>query len=85
MHIFIDELGDGAERTLTESAGDKWEERLIHLDSLEKRAERTLTKFSQGKCQLLLLGRDNPSTSWGPTRLERSSAEKVLGVLWTPH
>lgn len=51
--------------------------------SLEKWAERNLVKSKKRKCQVLPLGRNNPTHQdrLGTKCLERSSAVKVLGML----
>ncbi|KAK4806638.1 hypothetical protein QYF61_022944 [Mycteria americana] len=53
------------------------------LDRLEKWADRNLMKFNKGNCQVLPLGRNNPmhQPMLGVSQLERSLAEKALGLL----
>ena len=71
-----------------------WEERLIHqtvvcaaiqraLHRLEKWAERNLMNFSQGKCKVLHLGRNNSMYrgGLGTDQLESSFTENALEVL----
>ncbi|KAK4817250.1 hypothetical protein QYF61_005463, partial [Mycteria americana] len=81
FNIFINDLDDGAEFTLSKFAHvPTCEEWLIHhrgwnLNRLEKWANRNLMKFSKGKCKVLhqyMLGDD---------QLESSFAQKDLGVL----
>ncbi|KAK4806619.1 hypothetical protein QYF61_013874 [Mycteria americana] len=53
------------------------------LDRLKKWADRNLVKFNKGNCQVLPLGRNNPmhQPMLGVSQLERSLAEKALGLL----
>ncbi|KAK4806630.1 hypothetical protein QYF61_022936 [Mycteria americana] len=53
------------------------------LDRLEKWADRNLMKFNKGNCQVLPLGRNKPmhQPMLGVSQLERSLAEKALGLL----
>jgi len=52
------------------------------LDRLESWAITNLMKFNKSKCQILHLGQDNPDCTYklGDERLERSPAERDLGV-----
>ena len=73
-----------------------WEEWLTHLkarlgyvdiqqdlDRLQSWAERNLMRFNKSKCRVMHLGRNNRMYQYmlGDELLERSSAEKDLGVL----
>lgn len=49
------------------------------LDRLIKWAERNLKKFSKQKCEVLLLGRNNASITWGPTSRNVGWQEKKWG------
>ncbi|KAK4806805.1 LOW QUALITY PROTEIN: hypothetical protein QYF61_005601, partial [Mycteria americana] len=92
FNIFINDLDDGAECTLSKFAGDTKvggvadmaEDRAAiqrDLNRLEKWADRNLMKFNKGKGKVLPLGRNNPRHQYmlGATQLECSSAEKDLG------
>ncbi|GAB0209103.1 mitochondrial enolase superfamily member 1 [Grus japonensis] len=94
FNIFINDLHDGAECTLSKFADDTKlggvadtpEDHAViqrDLDRLEKWADRNLMKFNKGKCKVLHLRRNNPMQQYmlGATQLESSFAEKDLGVL----
>ena len=80
FNIFINDLDDGAECTLSKfgdytKVGGMADIPEGHaaiqrdLNRLKKWANRNLKKFNKGKCKLLNRGRNNPSTStgWGLT------------------
>jgi len=54
-----------------------------NLNRLEKRADRNLMKFNQEKCKVQYLRRNKLMYHYipGATQLERSFAEKGMGVL----
>lgn len=94
-NIFLDDLDDGAECTLSKFAGDKKLEGAVNtpewcaaiqkdLNRVEKWTDRNM-KFIKRKCQVLQLGKDNPihQNRLEVERLQSNSAEKALGVLWT--
>lgn len=61
--IFINDMDDGAEGTLSKFAdGTKLIGAAIQrdLDRMEKWAGKNFMKFSQGKCKVLHLGRNSP-------------------------
>lgn len=96
FNIFIHELDDGAERTLSKCANDTKLRGVAvtqeghaaiqsNLDRVEKWADGNLMKFNKGKYKVLHLGRNNPMHQYmlGSTQLESSLIEKVLGFWWT--
>ena len=93
FNTFINSLYEGIETTLSKFADDTKLGGLddtsegcvtIHqdLDRLESWAGRNLMRFNKSKCGVLHLGRNNCVQQYrlGDDLLERSSAEKDLGV-----
>ncbi|GAB0207878.1 mitochondrial enolase superfamily member 1 [Grus japonensis] len=87
FNIFINDLDDGAECTISKFADDTKLGGVVaiqrDLNKLEKRADRNLMWFNKGKCQVLHLGRNKPRHQYmlEATQVESSLAEKDLGVL----
>ena len=92
--IFISILDEEIESTLNKSADDTKLGRMADtpegcaaiqqdLDRLDSWVERNQMRFNKSKCRVLHLGRNNCMHQYGlgDDLLERSSAERDLGVL----
>ncbi|KAK4832091.1 hypothetical protein QYF61_020706 [Mycteria americana] len=95
--IFINDLDDGTEYTLSKFAGNTKLEGMPDtpegcvaiqgdLNSLEKWAHRNLMKFIKENCKVLHLGGITPATrtGWGQEGLKATSQKNPWDSWWTP-
>jgi len=94
FNIFINDLDEGVESTLSKFTDDKKLGELADtlagcvtiqqdLNRLESWAGRNLMRFNKVKCRVLRLGRNNRIRQYrlGDDLLQMSSVEKEMGVL----